>query len=362
MKYPAWVRLCLLQLVLPLVALPLASCGSGNSADYDPKLQYVSLAVSVPDPLAQYTMAGDVAAVRDPAIIHVGGTYYVFSTDIGSALDGPHLPIRCSSDAINWKQCGSVFTDRPQWVKNEYAGIADMWAPDISYFNGLYHLYYAVEIFTTNDGMIGVATNTTLDPSDPKYKWVDQGPIISSRGNTTGLNTIDPNIFIDDDGRIWLSYGSYGSGIFQQEVDPATGRLVDGGPIYHLAERPDRPSGPIEAASIIHHGKYYYLFASADFCCLANYMDSDYKEVMGRSTSVHGPFVTMSGDSMLQGYSNVLLSKDSTWLSAGGGTVYIDPQNGDTMIAFHAFNLQANGEVQLWVKHFTWENDWPLLK
>lgn len=349
-------------LALPLLLLVPVGCGSTDPSQYDPKLQYVEDVVSLPDPLAHYTMSGDLAPMRDPAIIRVGGTYYIFSTDVGSGLTGNHLPIRCSTDTITWKACGFVFNDRPQWIKNEYAGIADLWAPDISYFNGLYHVYYSVEIFTTNDGMIGMATNTTLDPSNPKYKWVDQGPIISSRGNTTGLNTIDPNIFIDDDGRVWLSYGSYGSGIFQQEVDRATGRLVSGGPIYHLAERPGRPAGAIEAASIIHHGKYYYLFASADFCCVENFRDSDYKEVMGRSTSVHGPFVTMNGDSMLQGYSNVLLSKNSAWLSAGGGTTYIDPQNGDTMIAFHAFNLQANGAVQLWVKHFTWQNDWPLLK
>ena len=113
MRCPAWVRLCLVPLVLPFVALPLTSCGSGNAADYDPKLQYVNEVVSLPDPLANYPMTGDLTPLRDPAIIHVGGTYYVFSTDVDSALDGNHIPIRCSPDAINWKQCGSVFTDRP---------------------------------------------------------------------------------------------------------------------------------------------------------------------------------------------------------------------------------------------------------
>ena len=353
-----WSRL--LAIALLCLGFALSGCGSTDPAQYDSKLQLIVFSAYVPDPLAQYTMAGDVAPVRDPSIIHVGKTFYVFSTDVGSSLTGSHLPIRCSTDGANWKLCGYVFADRPQWVKNEYAGIADMWAPDISYFNGLYHLYYAVSIFGTAESGIGLATNTTLDASDPNYKWVDQGELLSSRGDKTGLNAIDPNLFIDDDGRIWLSYGSYGPGIFQQEVDPGTGRLVQGGPIYHLAER--SPSGPIEAASIIHHGKFYYLFASADFCCTANAADSDYKEVMGRATSVHGPFLSMQGDPMLQGYATVLISKNSAWLSAGGGTAYIDPQGGDTMIAFHAFNRQANYNVQLWVKHFTWENDWPLLK
>ena len=218
----------------------------------------------------------------------------------------------------------------------------DLWAPDISYFNGKYHLYYAASIFTTNESGIGLATNTTLDPNDPNYNWVDEGEILSSRGDTSNLNAIDPNIFVDDDGRVWLTYGSYGPGIFQQEVDRETGHLVAGGPIYHLAERADRPAGPIEGASIIHHGKYYYLFASADFCCGQNPADTDYKEVMGRSTSVHGPFLSMLGHPMLQGYATVLLSQNSRWLSAGGGSAYIDPANGDTTIAFHAFNRQSD--------------------
>ena len=348
--------------VFPLLTVLLAGCGSTDPSQFDPKLQYASVDTPLPDPLAKYTVTGDLMPMRDPSIVHVGNRYYIFSTDVGSSLSGSHLPIRCSSDTVNWKLCGYVFADRPQWVKNEYAGIPDLWAPDISYFNGLYHLYYAVNILGTNEAGIGLATNTTLDPSDPAYKWTDAGEVLSSRGNASGLNAIDPNIFIDDDGKIWMSYGSYGPGIFQQQVDPGTGHLVPGGTIYHLAERPGRPAEPIEAASIIHRGKYYYLFASADFCCTADPAKSDYKEVMGRSTSVHGPFVSMHGDAMLQGYSTVLLSKNAAWISAGGGTVYIDPQGGDTMIAFHAFNAKSNYAVQLWLKHFTWVNDWPLLE
>ena len=360
MRCLTWVRLRPLSSSLLLLVLVLAGCGSTDPAQYDPKLQMLEARVS--DPLAHYTLTGDVGPLRDPSMMRVGNTYYLFGTDVGSTLDGGHIPIRCSSDTINWKACGYVFSNRPLWVRNEYAGISDLWCPDISYFGGLYHLYYAASIFTTNQSGIGLATNTTLDPNDPNYQWVDRGEILSSRGNTSGLNAIDPNISADDDGRIWLNYGSWVAGIFQQEVDPVTGYLVEGGPVYHLAERPDFPSGPIEGASIIHHGKYFYLFASADICCEPNPADSDYKQVMGRSTSVHGPFVSMRGDPMLKGYSTILLSKDGAWLSAGGGSAYIDPQTSDTMIAFHAFNMHDNGTVQLWVKHFTWENDWPILR
>ena len=360
MNCSTWVRLR--WLAVPLVTLVLSGCGSTDPSQYDPKLQYLDVTASLPDPLAHYAMTGDVTSVRDPSIIHAGNTYYLFATDVTSSLTGNHLPIRCSSDSVDWHLCGYVFSNRPLWVRNQYAGIGGLWAPDVTYFHGVYHVYYSVTINGSNDTGIGLATNTTLDPTNPNYNWVDQGQVFSSKGDPTGLNAIDPNVFVDSDGTVWLTYGSYGPGIFQREIDPATGMLIPGGTVYHLAERAGPPVRPIEGASIIHHGNYYYLFASVDFCCTLNPADSDYKEVMGRSTSVHGPFLSVNGDPMLQGYSTVLLSKNSSWLSAGGGTAYIDPLNGDTMIAFHAFNRSANYNVQLWVKHFTWVNDWPLLE
>jgi arabinan endo-1,5-alpha-L-arabinosidase len=88
------------------------------------------------------------------------GTYYLFSTDAGGAIPG-HLPIRCSIDKVNWQLCGAVFNQVPAWVQENEPGITDLWAPDISFFNGLYHVYYAVSIFATNTSVIGLATNNT---------------------------------------------------------------------------------------------------------------------------------------------------------------------------------------------------------
>ena len=41
-----------------------------------------------------------------------------------ASLTGGHLPIRCSKDLVDWQACGYVFSNRPLWVRNEYAGIA----------------------------------------------------------------------------------------------------------------------------------------------------------------------------------------------------------------------------------------------
>ena len=60
------------------------------------------------------------------------------------------------------------------------------------YFNGCYHLYYAVSTFGSQVSAIGLATNPTLDPSSPNYHWTDQGPVITST-NGSPYNTIDPS-------------------------------------------------------------------------------------------------------------------------------------------------------------------------
>ena len=43
----------------------------------------------------------------------------------------------------------------------------------------MFYLYYSASTFGSNDSITALATNTTLDPSDPDYTWVDRGPVIS---------------------------------------------------------------------------------------------------------------------------------------------------------------------------------------
>ncbi len=172
--------------------------------------------------------------MHDPSIIRDGSTYYVFSTDAPN--QSGHIPIRCSTDKLSWTACGYVFSSLPSWIPTAVPDATGIRAPDISYFNGAYQLYYAVSSFGSQVSAIGLATNVTLDQTSPNYKWVVQGLILQS---TTGddFNAIDPNIFVDSSGSVWLQYGSFWSGIFQQQIDPSTGKIMAGSPIHHLAER-----------------------------------------------------------------------------------------------------------------------------
>ena len=83
--------------------------------------------------------------------------------------------------------------DMPNWLREYLPNAKDLWAPDISLHNGVYYLYYAGSHFGTNTSVIGLATNTTLNPADKNYRWVDQGLVIGST-SANNYNTIDPNL------------------------------------------------------------------------------------------------------------------------------------------------------------------------
>jgi len=92
---------------------------------------------------------GDVEFTHDPSIFKDGDTWYLFSTGNGPDRKG-ELPVRCSKDLHRWERCGSVLPSIPEWIQKESPQTRELWAPDISYFNGEYHLYYAFSVFGKN--------------------------------------------------------------------------------------------------------------------------------------------------------------------------------------------------------------------
>jgi arabinan endo-1,5-alpha-L-arabinosidase len=319
----------------------------------------LSVVIAAADPLTDYEFTGDTNPVHDPSIIRQGSTYYVFSTD-ASSTQGGFIPIRCSTDKIAWSACGYVFTALPSWISAAVPQATEIWAPDVSYFNGAYHVYYAVSSFGSNVSAIGLATNTTLDSTDPSYTWVDQGLILQS-SSSDDFNAIDPNILVDASGSVWLTYGSFWTGIYQQQIDPTTGQIQSGSNTYHLAERAsDVANDPIEGSSLVYEDGYYYLFVSWDYCCATDPSQSNYKIVVGRGTSPNGPFQDQSDVDMVDGGGTILLQGDTNWAGPGGQTAYIDATDGD-LIVFHALKLSQNGLDYLFVRSLTWINDWPVI-
>ena len=144
---------------------------------------------SSPDTLGAYKLTGNTSIVRDPSIVRQGGTYYSFSTDPPSSAPAGYLPVRCSVDKVAWQACGYVFSALPDWVKREVPSARGLWAPDISYFGGVYHLYYAASTLDSQVSAIGQATNATLDASSTDFRWVDRGEVLAY-GATDAASTI----------------------------------------------------------------------------------------------------------------------------------------------------------------------------
>ena len=147
-------------------------------------------------------------------------------------------------------------------------------------------------------------TNTTLDPQDPKYKWIDRGKVAETHP-TDNWNAIDPAVVFDLDNNPWLVMGSFWQGIKMHRLDANTGLLSTEDPkFYSLARRP--APDPLEAGYMIHHGDYFYLFVSFDYCCRG--VRSTYKTMVGRSKDLTGPFADISGRPMLDGGGSLLVA------------------------------------------------------
>lgn len=314
---------------------------------------------AMPTPLV-LELEGDLR-VHDPAIIREGDTYYVFSTGVGRRAG--IIPIRCSKDLYNWTGCGQVFERLPEWVAKEIPGARGAWAPDISYYNGKYHLYYSVSTFGRNDSAIGLATNQRLDPNSPDYKWVDKGLVVRSYEGKDDWNAIDGNLVIEDEHNVWLCWGSFWGGIMMRRIDPETGKLsTEDTTLYNLARRPRTGphrtppvEGAVEAPFIIRHDGCWYLFVSFDLCCRGT--KSTYNIVVGRSQRITGPYVDKSGRAMLEGGGTVVIEATTpNWRGPGHQAVLQEP--GGDYLLFHAYHGKT-GRPYLQISTMVWEDGWP---
>jgi arabinan endo-1,5-alpha-L-arabinosidase len=212
-------------------------------------------------------------------IIKQGDTWYIFTTGTG-------ITMKRSEDGTHWENIGPVFSPQPEWNR-ELVPLNDgnLWAPDIFYHQGKYYLYYSVSSFGSNTSAIGLATNVTLDPTDPDYAWVDEGIVIQST-STDNHNTIDSNVVQDRDGNLWLSFGSFWSGIKLIRLDPETMKPAADSTLHAIAAKPGNTA--VEAPFIVERNGYYYLFVSHEYCCRG--VNSTYRIMVGRSQEITGPF------------------------------------------------------------------------
>jgi arabinan endo-1,5-alpha-L-arabinosidase len=285
--------------------------------------------------------------VHDPTMVKQGRTYYVFST-------GGGIQIRTSTDLVRWRFAGTVFATIPSWVTDAVGPISDLWAPDVSYFNGLYHLYYAGSQFGMNTSVIGLATNTTLDPSSPHYHWRDRGLVIQSTASDD-FNAIDPSVVFDTTHVPWLVFGSFWSGIKLRRLDARTGKPSTADTtLYSLAARPAPDA--IEAPYIVHRGRYYYLFVSFDVCCRG--AQSTYRIMVGRARRVTGPYVDDHGRRMMDGAARQVLAGYGRYRGPGGQSILVEGKT--YWLVYHYYDASDGGISKLQIRPLRWTSTgWP---
>lgn len=296
---------------------------------------------------------GFTRTVHDPVMTKEGDTWYVYFT-------GPRIPFLCSKDMLDWTFCGRVMDAYPAWTEEVNAELGAAWAPDISFFNGKWHLYWAASTFGSQESAIGLLTNATLDPASPDYKWVDEGVVLRSHVGDE-WNAIDPNLVIDAEGEPWLAWGSYWNGLYMRKIDAATGKFSDSDKTWHhLADRSMVPdsNGAIEGAFLVHRGDWWYLFASFDQCCQGE--ESTYNVRVGRSKDLTGPYLDRDGNSMLKGGGTLILDAYDVWRGPGHNGMWVE--DGVYWMPYHAYNAQLAGMSYLRLESLGWTEDgWPVL-
>jgi hypothetical protein len=289
--------------------------------------------------------------IHDPStVIRCNGRYYVFSTGQGIAS-------KSSADKEFWVTGPSVFSSPPAWTTGAVPGFTgNFWAPDVIYFNGLYHLYYSCSTFGSQVSAIGLATNPTLDPTDPGYLWTDQGAVVQS---TTGsaYNCIDPSVAFDASGNLWMSFGSFWNGIYMVRLDATTGLLHSTPTLTWLAFN-NASGDPIEASCLFYRAGYYYLFVDWGSCCSG--IDSTYNIRVGRSSSITGPYLDRSGVDMRSGGGTLFLKTTGKYIGPGHAGI-LNEDGTNFFLGYHYYDANANGASYFDLEPLSWTADgWPL--
>lgn len=298
-------------------------------------------AASQPQEPVLLGLSGDLE-VYDPSAIFDGERYWIVSTGAG-------MPLRASVDLREFELLGDAVEGLPEWADHKVPAARHFWSPDVAYFGGRYHLYYALASNGNRQACIGHATSSALGTVGA---WTDDGAPLICTQDDSDWHAIDPSVLVEADGTAWLLAGSAGTGLRLFELD-AAGARTDAEPTL-LAARPD--GGIIQASAITRHAGFYYVFGAFDLCCRG--ADSNRSIRVGRSSSRFGPYVDRAGTPLLDGGGTVLLESAERWRGPGSNDVV---HVGDESYSFYfAYDAENDGRVSLRISTLTWDDDgWP---
>ncbi|SHM72668.1 family 43 glycosylhydrolase [Mucilaginibacter sp. OK098] len=270
--------------------------------------------------------------IHDPStIVESDGKYFTFGTG-GSGL--------MSEDGWTWNG-GAV---RP-------GGGA---APDVLKIGDRYLVVYGATgggLAGGHNGKILAMWNKTLDPKSPDFKY-SEAVVVASSDGIEDNDSIDPGLLLDPtDGRLWLSYGTYWGYIRLVELNPKTGKRVEGNKPLNIAI-------DCEATDLIYRDGWYYLLGTHGTCC--DGPNSTYNIVVGRSRKVTGPYFDNIGREMLKGGGKLVVAAGDRLIGPGhfGRTVLEDGV--EKMSCHYEADLDQSARSVLGIHPLLWKNGWPV--
>lgn len=188
------------------------------------------------------------ADVPDMSILRVGNTYYMSSTTMHMS---PGVPIMQSTDLVNWKMVSYAYkvlddVDELNLDNGKSTYGRGSWASSLRYHNGVFY----VSTFAGTTGKTYIYS--TRDIEKGPWKAVAFKPALH-----------DHSLFFDDDGRVYMVYGS--GRIMLAELNEDLSGLKPGTDTKVIIENAASPAGaniglPAEGSQLFKVNGKYYLF------------------------------------------------------------------------------------------------------
>jgi GH43 family beta-xylosidase len=190
--------------------------------------------------------------VADAGVMKYNGRYY-----IGGVFTRGDFYV--SSDLVHWEGPVHAVSMNNEWATQFGIGDEQIHANDVRYINGVFHLYWSVNHWGRERNVVHIAHAEALSPLGPyrepdRDRWLD--------------NRIDPHLFIDDNGQMYLYMVKFtdGNTIWARPMkDPAT---FAGEPKYIFASQPGSwetlDNRVAEGAWVIKYRNRYYLMYNAN--------------------------------------------------------------------------------------------------
>ncbi|MEZ0486414.1 family 43 glycosylhydrolase [Fibrella sp. GW2-5] len=270
--------------------------------------------------------------IHDPSTIaECEGKYYTFGTRGGGLI---------SEDGWTWNSGA----ERP-------GGGA---APDVLKIGDRYLVVYGATgggLGGGHNGRILTMWNKTLDPKSPDFKY-SEAIVVASSDGVEDNDAIDPGLLLDPtDGRLWVSYGTYFGFIRLVELDPKTGKRVEGNKAIDIAI-------DCEATDLMYRDGWYYLLGTHGTCC--DGANSTYNIVVGRSKKVTGPYLDNMGRDMLKGGGKMVLAAGGRVNGPGHFGRYVVADGVEKMSCHYEADLDQSGRSVLGIRPLLWKNGWPV--